>query len=281
MSEVDKYRSDNRTFPRDKLVPRVGESIVFTHSFENLIKTIDLIQRNGLPVLLRGEAGCGKNQAIFCLASRLGQPVIRINCSGDLRTSSLLGRMAPTEDGHFHWQDGMITQAIREGCWLILDEINALEADILFSLHGLIDEGKLSVANNSEIVTAHPGFRLFATMNPSRYFATKPLNQALLDRMAIVEVDFDRDIDLHLLRRVDLSPDEEAAFLKLVDNIRDACRDGQISLNFGHRTMDNVTRLAPIFGMDRAIDIAFTLKLEEIERAAVRTLIFDFIRKLH
>jgi MoxR-like ATPase len=269
-----------RAFPRDQLVPIISEDIAYTKSFEELIRTIDLVQRNRIPVLLRGDAGCGKNQAIFCLASRLKQPVIRINCSGDLRTSSLLGRMAPTEDGRFRWQDGLITQAVRQGCWLVLDEINALEADILFSLHGLIDEGRIAVANNSEIVTAHPSFRLFATMNPSRYFATKPLNQALLDRMAVVEVEFDREIDLHLLRKLALPPEDEAALLKLVDSIRDACQEGQISQNFGHRTMDNVVRLAPMFGLDRALDMAFVLKLEEVERAAVKTLVNDFTKKL-
>jgi len=160
--------ADRQMSPREKLVPRVKDDLAYTNSFNDLIHTIDLIQKNGLPVLLRGEAGSGKNQSIFCLAARLGQPVVRINCSGDLRTSSLLGRMAPTEDGHFHWQDGMITQAIREGYWLVLDELNALEADILFSLHGLIDDGRISVANNSEVIDAHPEFRLFATMNPSR-----------------------------------------------------------------------------------------------------------------
>ena len=44
--------------------------------------------------------------------------------------------------------------------------------------------------------------------------------------------------------------------------------------------MDNVTKLAPLFGLDRALDIAFTSKLEEVERAAVKTMIYDFMRKL-
>ncbi|NLI73476.1 MAG: MoxR family ATPase [Euryarchaeota archaeon] len=264
----------------EKSIPKIEKDIAYTRSFRELIRTIDLIQQSHLPVLLIGEAGSGKNQSIFCLASEQNRPVIRINCSGDLRTSSLLGRMSPTEEGHFHWQDGMITQAIRYGYWLVLDEINALEADILFSLHGLIDEGRISVANNSEIIDAHPDFRLFATMNPSRYFATKPLNQALLDRMAVVEVDFDPGIDAYLIKRLSLNSDDETSFLKLIDKIRDACKDGQISQNFGHRTIDNVTKLAPLFGLDRAIDISFTSKLEEIEKAAVKTMIYDFTRKL-
>ncbi len=280
MTDIEPACVPSMTSVMERSIPRVKEDIAYTNSFKELIRTIDLIQQSRLPVLLIGEAGSGKNQSIFCLASGQRRPVIRINCSGDLRTSSLLGRMSPTEEGHFRWQDGMITQAIRDGYWLVLDEINALEADILFSLHGLIDEGRISVANNSEVIDAHPDFRLFATMNPSRYFATKPLNQALMDRMAVVEVEFDPEIDAHLLRRLSLPPDDEAGFLKLVESIRDACRDGQISQNFGHRTMDNVTRLAPLFGLDRALDISFTSKLEEVEKAAVKTMIYDFTRKL-
>ncbi|HOQ26497.1 MAG TPA: sigma 54-interacting transcriptional regulator, partial [Methanomassiliicoccaceae archaeon] len=85
----------------ERSIPRIKDDIAYTRSFKELIRTIDLIQQSRLPVLLIGEAGSGKNQAIFCLASSLRRPVIRINCSGDLRTSSLLGRMSPTEDGHF------------------------------------------------------------------------------------------------------------------------------------------------------------------------------------
>jgi MoxR-like ATPase len=261
MTDIEPACVHDMTSVMERSIPRVREDIAYTRSFKELIRTIDLIQQSRLPVLLIGEAGSGKNQSIFCLASSLRRPTIRINCSGDLRTSSLLGRMSPTPEGHFSWQDGMITQAIRHGYWLVLDEINALEADILFSLHGLIDEGRISVANNSEIIDAHPDFRL-------------------LDRMAVVEVEFDPEIDAHLLKRLSLPADDEAGFLKLVESIRDACKDGQISQNFGHRTMDNVTRLAPLFGLDRALDIAFTSKLEEVEKAAVKTMIYDFTRKL-
>lgn len=274
-------RPKAKPFDRGIHIPRVGANIIMTDHFKKLVNTLGLLADSNIPVLLKGEAGSGKNQAIFCLAAERKMPVIRINCSGDLRTSSLLGRMVPTADNQFTWQDGFIPLAIREGCYLVLDEINALEADILFSLHGLLDEGKLSVANNSEVVVAHEDFRLFATMNPSRYFATKPLNQALLDRLAVVPVDYDQDIDSALIDRLGLDEAEKTAFNNLVGRIRVACMDGQIGQNFGHRTLDNIARMKPLVGLPDAIEFAFASKLEDAERAAVKSMIMDFTKILN
>jgi MoxR-like ATPase len=234
---------------------------------------------NGYPVLIVGHAGVGKNQLIAEVAHARNQPLIKINCSGDMRTSSLLGRIAPQAraDGssEFVWQDGLLITAIRNGYWLDLDEINSLDADILFAIHGLIDDGFMTLANNSEIVYAHPDFRIFATMNPISYYGVKTLNQALLDRYAVIEMDFDNDVDATLISQLNQPADVKTAFANVIIGIRKNYDEGEVTQNFGHRTLHNVVLLSQVFELNKALDLAYTNKLPDGEKASVKTIIND------
>jgi MoxR-like ATPase len=233
------------------------------------------------PILLQGHAGSFKNYVLFYLAHKCNRPLIRINCSSDLRTSSLLGRFSPIPGSDsFEWQDGLITQAVRQGFWLVLDEINSLDADILFALHGLLDEGRISIANNSEIIKAHSEFRLFATMNPG-YTGTRALNQALLDRFSVIEVNYDAEIDQALISKLNLPSDGKSAFYNLIERIRNCFENREILMPFGHRTLKHIIDLQSAnIGIEQAIELAYLNKLDSDERKVIKTLLKDFIFEL-
>jgi MoxR-like ATPase len=254
---------------RQALVPRHNPDLVVSKKVKNNMETISTLVDtkptgglNGYPVLIVGHAGVGKNQLIAEVAHKRNQPLIKINCSGDMRTSSLLGRIAPQvrADGtsEFVWQDGLLITAIRNGYWLDLDEINSLDADILFAIHGLIDDGFMTLANNSEIVYAHEDFRIFATMNPISYYGVKTLNQALLDRYAVLEMDFDDDVDATLISQLNQSDDVKVALANVIKG-----------------TLHNVLLLSKQFDLNVALDLAYTNKLPDGEKASVKTIIGD------
>ena len=267
--------NEGKMLSREMMIPKHNENLIITDTVAGVMYAIEKLQAMKKPTLLVGHAGVGKNQNISEVANKLGKPVIKINCSGDMRTSSLLGRMAPNEDGKFVWEDGLIIKAIREGYWLILDEINCLDADILFCLHGLIDDGFITLANNSEVVEAHPEFRMFATMNPISYFGVKTLNQALADRFAIIEIGFDKEIDKALVKQMNCSKEVQQSLLTLINNIRMEYEKGEISQNFGHRTLGNVVELCQAFDLMDALNMAYTNKLPDTQRPSVRTLFKD------
>lgn len=269
-----------KTFEREMMIPKHNESLIITPKVQKTMDDIDKLQEMKYPCLLVGHAGVGKNQLISEVANKRQQTVIKINCSGDMRTSSLLGRVAPNEDGKFVWDDGLIITAIREGHWLILDEINSLDADILFALHGLIDDGFITLANNSEVVMCHENFRLFATMNPISYFGVKTLNQALADRFAMIEVGFDEEIDIALVKQLKYPKDVQNALLVLIRNIRAEYERQEISQNFGHRTLSNVVRLAEHFELMDAIDMAYSNKLPDTQRGSIKTMFKDLAQTI-
>jgi MoxR-like ATPase len=104
----------------------------------------------------------------------------------------------------WRWQDGIDVQAKKKGKWLILDEINLAEAQILERLNSqlekypnitLTENGGINIRelNDHEIELykngqlpgvepLNPNFRIFATMNPAEYSGRQPMSPAYKDR---------------------------------------------------------------------------------------------------
>lgn len=136
------------------------------------------------PVLLIGPTGCGKTTAVKKLAEMTNNSYRRLQLTGQTDVDDLVGRYV-LKAQEMVWQDGILIQAMREGHWLLLDEINAALPDVLFALHSVMDHDNSFTLSqkDGEVVNAHENFRIFASMNPPEgYAGTKELNRALLDR---------------------------------------------------------------------------------------------------
>lgn len=169
---------------------------------ERDVKTVEFCIEKNFPVLLVGETGVGKTTLIRAIAKEQKKELVRVSMNGSMGTEELLGKRL-LENGETKWLDGILTDAVRTGKWIVLDEINSASADILFALHALLDEERALVLpeKDNERIEAHPEFRLFGGMNPEEYVGTKLLNQAFKSRFYIVNVH-------------PLSPGDEAKFLE-------------------------------------------------------------------
>lgn len=156
---------------------------------ERDIKAIEFCITKNYPVLLVGETGVGKTTLIKALADEKKKILVRVSMNGSMGTEELLGKRL-LENGETIWQDGILTQAVREGYWIVLDEINSASAEILFSLHALLDNERALVLpeKDNERIPAHKDFRLFAGMNPEEYIGTKLLNQAFKSRFYMINI---------------------------------------------------------------------------------------------
>ena len=153
----------------------------------DILKTLAIAIRDNLPVLLMGESGTGKTSAIRYLASETQNGLRRVNLNGGTTADELVGRLLINDKGTY-WVDGILTEAMRNGEWIVLDEINAALPEVLFVLQSVMDDDGylvLTEKDDKEIVRKHPNFRLFATCNPPEYAGTKEMNKALLSRFAI------------------------------------------------------------------------------------------------
>ena len=95
----------------------------------------------------------------------------------------------------FAYVEGRIVQAVREGSWLLLDEINLASSDTLDSiatLLGDIDQERpylqLTESGNAARIMAHPDFRVFAAMNPATDTGKRDLLPGIRSRFTEIYV---------------------------------------------------------------------------------------------
>ena len=77
---------------------------------------------------------------------------------------ALLGTYRCTEvPGEFVWQPGVLTQAVTNGYWVLLEDIDYAPMEVVSVLLPLLETRCLSVPGHGDNITAAPGFHLFAT----------------------------------------------------------------------------------------------------------------------
>ncbi len=90
----------------------------------------------GKNVIFTGPPGCGKTALAMHLARQAGKTPISVTASPVWTTNELIGRYMPTlgkEDKNIvEFQPGFFLQAIEQGTWLIIDELNRADIDACF-----------------------------------------------------------------------------------------------------------------------------------------------------
>lgn len=85
----------------------------------------------------------------------------------------------------FRFAEGVLAQAMREGHWILLDEINLAPAELLERLVSVVDRGQVLLPNETgDHLTKSDGFRLFAAMNPPTDVGKRPLPGVLRARFS-------------------------------------------------------------------------------------------------
>ncbi|KAJ1420361.1 P-loop containing nucleoside triphosphate hydrolase [Sesbania bispinosa] len=146
------------------------------------------------PVLLEGSPGVGKTSLITALGKSSGHRVVRINLSEQTDMMDLLGSDLPVEsdDGmKFSWSDGILLQALKEGCWVLLDELNLAPQSVLEGLNAILDHrAEVFIPELGNTYKCPPSFRVFACQNPSHQGGgRKGLPRSFLNRFTKVYVD--------------------------------------------------------------------------------------------
>ena len=212
---------------------------------------LGLAIKDNKPCLLVGETGTGKTSAIRYLAYKLGAPYVRVNMSGFTTPDELIGQKS-VKNGHTYYEHGVVTEAMLSGAILVLDEINATAPDCLFVLHGLLDDDRRITLPNGEIITPHPNFRVFATMNPEGYAGTRGLNHALLDRFSIIlEVNhLSSSVESKLIQdRTGASVEISQKLSEIAKMLRQTYREQKLSIWLSTRALINVASLI-VSGVD-------------------------------
>ncbi|KAL5417777.1 hypothetical protein PMIN06_004114 [Paraphaeosphaeria minitans] len=153
------------------------------------------------PVLIQGPTSSGKTSMIEYLAKRSGNKFVRINNHEHTDLQEYLGSYISGADGKLTFQEGILVRALREGHWIVLDELNLAPTDVLEALNRLLDDNReLLIPETQEVVRPHEDFMLFATQNPAGlYGGRKALSRAFRNRF--LELHFD-DIPVEELTEI-------------------------------------------------------------------------------
>jgi len=278
----------DKNIPNDETKNFVPQSEPFVENAK-LLETIAFGITENLPVLMIGETGTGKTSAIRHLASVTQNAFRRLNLNGQTTVDEFVGKNLINEKGTY-WTDGILTDAMRKGHWILLDEINSALPEVLFVLQSLLDDDKyivLSDKEGNEIVRPHANFRLFASMNPSdNYVGTKELNKALMSRFPIVlEVKYpneERELDIIRVRFPALAKgaDFESEMLPIIqfgNELRNSYFDGHLDFVFSTRELINWVKLNEYLkNWKESASLSFLGKCNKEDRQAI-----EGILKIH
>lgn len=251
MSETISKRADLTESER-LLIPSANPNYLFP---KEISSDIGYDIKESRKVLLTGHKGCGKTSLFEQIASKMGQPVLRVNMNGQTTVSDFVGFWT-VKGGETVWVDGALPLAMRRGYWLIIDEIDFAEPQILSVLNSVTEkEGKLFLKEKGhEVIEPHKYFRLFATANTVGcmeeyrylYQGANLMNSALLDRFRVYQVKYlPREEEMKvLLQNVEGLKEEVAGwFVTLANEIRDSFEREEISCTFSLRQLIDFAEL--------------------------------------
>ncbi|KAG9732718.1 midasin, partial [Aureobasidium melanogenum] len=156
------------------------------------------------PVLLEGNPGVGKTTLVTALAQAIGMPLTRINLSEQTDLMDLFGSDVPVEGaeaGTFAWRDAPFLRAMKNGEWVLLDEMNLASQSVLEGLNACLDHrGEVYISELDQTFRRHPDFRLFAAQNPHHQGGgRKGLPASFVNRFTVVYADVFSPKDLVLI----------------------------------------------------------------------------------
>ncbi|PON27239.1 hypothetical protein TGAM01_v203620 [Trichoderma gamsii] len=191
-----KFQNQNRDRQywlfQGKETPIERDDYIITPYVErNLLNLVRATSTRRFPILIQGPTSSGKTSMIEYLANFTGNRFVRINNHEHTDLQEYLGTYISGADGRLRFQEGLLVQAMRQGHWIVLDELNLAPTDVLEALNRLLDDNReLLIPETQEIVKPHENFILFATQNPpGLYGGRKVLSRAFRNRF--LELHFD------------------------------------------------------------------------------------------
>ena len=196
----------------------------------------------GFPVHLTGPSGTGKSTLAMYLADKLNQPLMLMFGDEELGTSDLVGDktgyhrkklidnfihsvLKTEEDISQHWVDNRLTTACREGFTLIYDEFNRSRPEANNALLSVLEEGILTLPPTEKetgYIKVHPNFKAIFTSNPHEYAGVHKTQDALLDRMITIHLDyFDEETEQAIvIARTDITSEDAKKIVGFLRDIR-------------------------------------------------------------
>jgi gas vesicle protein GvpN len=202
------------------LVPKV-DHYVETEEVKKVKEKVKLWLNAGYPVHIIGPTGCGKSTLARRVAEELGKPTVWVNGDETMTTADLVGGYSKVEteslrDRFIHtvlkardvmragWVDNPLTIACKYGTIFVYNDFSRAKPDANNVLLSVFQEGILELPTQfgeERYINVHPEFRAILTSNSVDYAGVHRPQDALLDRMVGIYMDFyDFDTEVAITR---------------------------------------------------------------------------------
>jgi cobaltochelatase CobS len=267
-------------------VPAVDETYLFNR--ETTLAILAGFAHNRR-VMIQGYHGTGKSTHIEQVAARLNWPCIRINLDSHVSRIDLVGKDAIVlQDGQqvTEFKEGLLPWALQTSTALVFDEYDAGRPDVMFVIQRVLEvEGKLTLLDQSKVISPHASFRLFATTNTiglgdssGLYHGTQQINQGQMDRWNIVTtlnyLPHEREVGIVERKMTQLGDTVDQQTLSHMVSVAELTRqgfiNGDISIVMSPRTVIMWAENTRIFNdLGFAFRLTFLNKCDETERSIV------------
>jgi cobaltochelatase CobS len=244
---------------------------------------------NNRRVMIQGYHGTGKSTHIEQVAARLNWACVRVNLDSHISRIDLIGKDAiALRDGYqvTEFREGILPWALQSSVALVFDEYDAGRPDVMFVIQRILEaDGRLTLLDQTRVISPHPGFRLFSTTNTiglgdttGLYHGTQQINQGQMDRWNVVAtlnyLSHDEEMKIVLAKVPSFATPQGretiSAMVTLADLSRAGFVAGDISTVMSPRTVITWAENTDIFGdIAFAFRMTFLNKCDELERSIV------------
>ncbi len=201
------------------------------------------------PVHIIGPTGCGKTALAIAVAKELKRQVVWINGDESVTTTDLIGGYSQVEvesvrDKYIHnvfkdkdilkaeWLDNPLTLACKNGYTLVYNEFSRSKPVANNVLLSIFEEGILELPTKfgeERYIKVHPNFNVIFTSNSVEYAAVHRPQDALLDRIVSVYMDFyDFDTEVKIvMAHTGIAQDKAEEIVSNVRGIRGKLPEGE------------------------------------------------------
>lgn len=230
---------------------------IFHNKFEDIVKIVS----KGVPLMLTGPAGAGKNYTLEQVAKALELEFYFTNAV--TQEYKLTGFI----DANGVYQETQFYKAFKDGGLFFLDEIDASCPESLIVLNSAIannyfdfPNGRINANKNFRVVCAGNTYGTGADMV---YVGRNVLDGATLDRFAVIEFEYDNEVERQL------AFDDE--LFKFILALRSAIKESSLRYIVSMRATINATKLLEI-GMSKK-DILESVIIKNIQIDDLNTII--------
>lgn len=189
---------------------------------------------NDIPVYLAGPAGSGKNYTLEQISWELGLEFYFTNSvQQEYKLTGFIDAGGQYHETEFY-------KAFKNGGIFFLDEMDASIPEVLVLLNAAIANRYFEFPNGK--IKAHKNFRVVAAGNTvgsgadEMYTGRLVLDQATLDRFAIIDFGYDRNIEMHIAKG-------NKELVDFIETLRTESEKNGIRTTFSYRCIGMVTKL--------------------------------------